>query len=53
MDNKKFEKLMYGLLKNASRNSFVRFLDSWGLSEEDYAEIKKHLESTYNIKLYL
>jgi hypothetical protein len=53
MENKKFEDLMYGLLKNASRISFVDFLKTWGISEQEYAEIKKHLETTYNIKLYL
>lgn len=53
MDNKKFEKLMYGLLKNASRISFVDFLETWDISEQEYGEIKKHLESTYGIKLYL
>lgn len=53
MDNKKFEKLMYGLLKNASRISFMDFLETWGLSEQEYDEIKKHLETTYDIKLYL
>jgi hypothetical protein len=53
MDNKKFEKLMYGLLKSASTNSFVDFLETWDISEQEYNEIKKYLELTYNIKLYL
>ncbi len=53
MDSKKFETLMYGLLKNASRISFVDFLETWGISKQEYDEIKKHLETTYNIKLYL
>ena len=53
MDNKKFENLMYGLLKNASKNSFIDFLETWGITEDEYYEIKKHLETQYNIKLYL
>ena len=53
MDTKKFEKLMYGLLKNASRDSFVDFLEMWEITEDEYEEIKKHLETTYSIKLYL
>lgn len=53
MDAKKFEKLMYGLLKNASRISFIDFLETWGITEQEYDEIKEHLETTYNIKLYL
>lgn len=53
MDAKKFEKLMYGLLKNASRDSFVEFLELWDISEDEYEAIKQHLESTYGIKLYL
>lgn len=53
MDNKKFETFMYALLKTAARESFVDFLDDWGLTEEDYQEIKKHLTETYGIKTYL
>jgi hypothetical protein len=53
MDNKKFEKLMYRLLKDASRHSFVDFLEACGITEIEYNEIKKYLEDTYNIKLYL
>ncbi|WP_342468209.1 hypothetical protein NSS78_16340 [Bacillus sp. FSL W8-0920] len=53
MNNKAFETLMYGLLKEASRRSFSEFLEVWDISEEEYAEIKKHLQETYGIKLYL
>ena len=53
MDTKKFDNLMYGLLKNASKVSFVDFLKTWGISEQEYDEIKKHLEETYKIKLYV
>ncbi|WHY75723.1 hypothetical protein QNH20_16525 [Neobacillus sp. WH10] len=53
MDNKKFEKLMYFLIKDAAKYSFVEFLDESGLTEEDFEEIKKYLQETYGIKMYL
>lgn len=53
MDNKKFEILMYFLVKNAARNSFVRFLDDIGLTMDDYHEISQHLKVSYGIKMYL
>ncbi|WP_350303600.1 hypothetical protein [Bacillus pumilus] len=53
MNNAVFGTLMNGLLKEASRRSFSEFLDDRGISEEDYDEIKKHLEESYGIKLYL
>lgn len=53
MDNQKFETLMYFLLKEAARESFVDFLDDIGLTEKDYNDIKAHIETTYDVKLYL
>lgn len=53
MDNTVFGTLMYALLREASRRSFSEFLETWEISEEEYAEIKKHLQETYGIKLYL
>jgi len=53
MDVKKFEKLMYYMTKESARISFVDFLESIGLTEDDYEEIKKHLKETYGIKTYL
>ncbi|MGG4440000.1 hypothetical protein [Brevibacillus fortis] len=53
MDNKKFETLMYFLVKRAARESFVDFIDNIGLTMDDYAEIKKYLKDTYGIKTYL
>jgi 5-bromo-4-chloroindolyl phosphate hydrolysis protein len=53
MNVKKFETLMYFLLKDACKYSFSEFLEESGLAESDYEEIKKHLEETYKIKLYL
>ena len=53
MDIKKFDQLMYFLLKDATSESFVDYLECAGLTEEDYKEIKKHIEETYGIKLYV
>jgi len=50
----KLNKLMYALTKHASRNSFIEFLGEWGLSQEDYNEVKDYLN--YNlgeVKTYL
>jgi len=35
------QQLMYGLLKLATRDSFVEFLDWWGISKDDYEKIKE------------
>lgn len=53
MNNEKFGTLMYFLTKDAAKYSFIEFLEECDISEEEYGEIKKHLESTYNIKLYV
>ncbi|WP_165572530.1 hypothetical protein [Pectobacterium brasiliense] len=48
---KGFSTLMYALTKNAARNSFVEFLDEWGIKKEEYEEISKFLAEN-NIKTY-
>lgn len=52
-----FQKLMYGLVKNAARSSFVEFLEECGLTMDDYSSIKGALElSDLNVdtaKFYL
>jgi 5-bromo-4-chloroindolyl phosphate hydrolysis protein len=53
MDNKKFETLMYFLIKDVAKFGFNDFLEEIGLTEDDYELIKKHLESTYKIEMYL
>jgi phenylalanine-4-hydroxylase len=53
MDNKKFETLMYYLVKGAARDSFVDFLEYIGLTMQEYDEIAEHLEETYGINMYL
>ncbi|WP_197261617.1 hypothetical protein [Brevibacillus laterosporus] len=50
MNNEKFGTLFYALTKGAARDSFVEFLEYWGLTEEDYDDIKKHLMETYGIR---
>jgi putative phage-type endonuclease len=50
----KLNNLMYALTKHAARNSFIDFLEEWGLSEEDYAEVKAYLNSSLGeVKTYL
>ena len=50
----KLNSLMYALTKHAARNSFIEFLEEWGLSEEDYAEVKAYLNSNLGeVKTYL
>jgi len=41
---KKMNTLMYHLTKNAAQWSFVEFLSSIDISEEEYSEIKKEWE---------
>lgn len=53
MDNEKFSTLMYALTKHASNHSFLDFLDTWGLTFEEYKEIRDYLKETYGIKAYL
>jgi hypothetical protein len=53
MNEEKFSKLMYYLTKNAARISFIDFLSSIGLTEDDYEEIKQYLKENYNVKTYV
>lgn len=53
MDNEKFSRLMYALTKHAARDSFTDFLDTWGLTKEEYAEIRYYLKETYGIEPYV
>lgn len=45
------ETLMYGLMKEARRNSFMDFLENWEITEEEYDEIKEWFKDELNIKL--
>ena len=53
MNEEKFSRLMYYLTKNAARYSWLGFLESIGLTEEDYKEIKEYLKENYNVKTYV
>lgn len=50
---KKMQTLIYALTKHAARNSYSDFLEDWGISEEDYAEIKKIWEEKLGVKPYV
>lgn len=50
---KKMQTIMYALTKNAARNSYLEFLDDWGISEEDYDEITKVWEEKLGVKPYV
>lgn len=50
----KLNSLMYALTKHAARNSFVDFLEDWGLTEQDYAEVKEYLNASLGkVETYL
>lgn len=53
MNSKKLETLMYFLLKDVAKYGFTDFLEEHDITEEEYDEIKKELETRYDIKLYL
>ena len=53
MDNEKFSTLMYALTKHAANHDFLDFLDVWGLTFEDYEEVRNYLKETYGINPYL
>ena len=41
---KKTNKLFYGLMKMAKRESFIDFLEYWGISYDEYEEIKEYFK---------
>ena len=48
----KSEKLMYGLIKAARRQSFVEFCEDWGIDyEEEWPEIQAYWEEQLEIKI--
>ncbi len=50
---KKADSLFYFLTKDAARDSFSEFLESCGLSDDDYEQIKKEVLLPHGIKTYL
>ncbi|NGM81243.1 hypothetical protein G5B47_02320 [Paenibacillus sp. 7124] len=53
MNNEVFSTLMYALTKHAARDSFLDFLDSWGITEADYYDICGYLKETYDVRTYV
>jgi hypothetical protein len=50
---KKMETWLYFLVKNAARQSYNDFLKEIDISQEEYEEIKKRLQTYYPIKFYV
>jgi hypothetical protein len=44
---------MYALTKEAARSGFIDFLEAWGLTHEEYEEIRDYLKETYGINPYV
>jgi hypothetical protein len=53
MNEEKFSKLMYYMTKRCAQISWIDFLSSIGLTEEDWDEIKEYLKENYNVKTYI
>ena len=47
---KKMETLMYGLTKEAARSGFIDWLEEWGLTDNDYEELKQVWKDKLGIK---
>lgn len=50
---KKMQTIMYALTKNAAETSYSEFLEEWGVSDEDYNEIKKVWAEKLGVKPYV
>lgn len=53
MNNEKFSLLMYALTKHAARDGFIDFIEEWGLTWEDYKEIRDYLKEAYGVETYV
>lgn len=49
----KMQSLMYGLTKNAAMHSYADFLKHWGITEADYAEIKRIWKEKLGVEPYV
>ncbi|MEK4006508.1 hypothetical protein [Paenibacillus sp. FSL H3-0333] len=47
----KINEFMRGLMKEASRNSLIQWLEWKGITNEQYGEIERHFWEEYNIRL--
>jgi len=50
---KKMQTIMYALTKNAARSSYVEFLEDWGITEDDYEQIKAIWAEKLGVKPYV
>jgi len=53
VNTEKFSRLMYALTKHAARDSFIDFIEGWGLTWDDYKEIRDYLKETYGVETYV
>jgi hypothetical protein len=51
MKPSKLDTFMYALMKEARRYSFKEFIEHWGISEEEYEEIKDWFKQEFDVKL--
>ncbi|MGG4434532.1 hypothetical protein AAXE64_08220 [Priestia megaterium] len=47
----KLDTFMYGLMKEARKDSFADFLESWDIEEEEYKEIKEWFNKRFKVEL--
>lgn len=50
---KKMQTIMYALTKNAACISYVEFLEYWGITEDDYEQIKAIWAEKLGVKPYI
>lgn len=48
---KALDGFMYALMKTARRNSLLKLLDQFGVTEEDYEEVSKWFKDNFGITL--
>lgn len=48
-----FGQLMYAMTKTCARESWIEFLDDWGIEHEEYEGLKEYLEKQYGVKTYV
>lgn len=51
--NKKLQRLLYCLTKDAARNSFREYLEYLDITQDEYEQIKNILKEKLNVDLYV
>ena len=51
--NKKLQRLLYCLTKDAARNSFSEYLECLDITQDEYEQIKNILKEKLNVDLYV